>query len=250
MRRLIAIGVAAGLAGWVIAQVSGTDMLAGYAKSLNSAKSLSATLTIQKVMGGSYTETVDLAKPNKARIDTPTQLVVADGTTITTYDKKANTFFKKPETDADLKAQFTPDELSMFGPFFDAGFFKDKVVTSKAAGQKTFKGTSYNVVLANLDNKNKKTVSFYLDPNDKLAKVGEYVLNDAGVTDTMLVMAKNYSVDGTQKDDTFAFVAPDGAHELTAEEMNAGKWYENLADAEAAAKATNRPILVDFYADW
>jgi len=32
--------------------------------------------------------------------------------------------------------------------------------------------------------------------------------------------------------------------------MNAGKWYENLEEAEAMAKKTNRPILVDFYADW
>ena len=45
---------------------------------------------------------------------------------------------------------------------------------------------------------------------DKLAKVGEFVLTDAGATDTMLVMAKDYSVDGSQTPATFAFSAPDG----------------------------------------
>jgi len=250
MRRLIAIGAVAGLAVWVLAQVSGTDMLNSFAKALNGAKSLSATYTVQRIGGGSATYKVDLAKPNKARIDTPSQLIVADGTNITTYDKTDNSYFKKPETDADLKGLFGSDEFNLFGSFFSSDFYSGKVVSSKAAGQKVRKGVSYNVVVANMDDKGKKTVSFYLDPADKLAKVGEFVLNDAGATETLLVMTKDYSVDGNQPAATYAFNAPDGAHEVSLEEMSAGKWYETLGEAQAMAKKTNRPIFVDFYADW
>ncbi|HWA83027.1 MAG TPA: hypothetical protein VG820_06325 [Fimbriimonadaceae bacterium] len=250
MRRLIAIGAVAGLAVWVVAQVSGADMLQTFAKTLNGAKSLSATYTVQRIGGASATYTVDFAKPNKARIDSPTELIVADGTNITTYDKKDNSYFKKPETDADLKALFSSDELSMFGSFFDAGFYNGKVVASKPGGQKTMKGVAYNVVVANMDDKGKKTISFYLDPADKLAKVGQYVLNDAGVTDTTLVVTKDYAIDGNQKADAYAFAAPDGSREISLEEMNAGKWYETLGEAQEMAKKTGRPILVDFYADW
>jgi len=249
MRRLIAIGVAAGLAAFVIAQVSGSDMLAGFAKSLNGAKSLSSTFTVQKVGGASATYKVDLAKPNKARIETPTQLIVADGSTVTTLDKTDNSFFKKPQSDGDLKEMFNPDELNMFGAFFDAQFYGN-AVSSKSAGQKVRKGVTYNVVTATMDTKGKKTISFYLDPADKLAKVGEYVLTDAGATDTLLVMTKDYSIDGSQGANTFAFAAPDGAREISQEEMNAGKWYENLGGAEAMAKKLNKPLFVDFYADW
>jgi thiol:disulfide interchange protein len=32
--------------------------------------------------------------------------------------------------------------------------------------------------------------------------------------------------------------------------MNAGKWFETWGEAVAMSKKTNRPILVDFYADW
>ncbi len=250
MRRLIAIGVAAGLAVWVVAQVSGADMLNSFAKALNGAKSLSATYSVQKIGGSSATYTLDLSKPNKARIDSPTELIVADGTTITTYDKKDNSYYKKPQTDADFNGLFVTDDLSMFGSFFDAGFFNGKVVSSRPAGQKVRKGVTYSVVTANLDNKSKKTVSFYIDPADKLAKVGEYVLNDAGQTDTLLVMTRDLSVDASQKSDTYAFNAPDGSKEISLEEMNAGKWFENLGEAEAMAKKLNKPILVDFYADW
>jgi outer membrane lipoprotein-sorting protein len=249
MRRLIAIGAIGALGAFVLAQVSGSDMLNSFAKSLNGAKSMSATLTVQQIGGSSTTYKVDLAKPNKARVETPTQLVVADGNTITTYDKGDNSYFKKPETQADLQALFAPDELSLFGAFFDADFYKS-VVSSKPAGQKVRKGVSYDVVLANMDNKGKKTVNFYLDPKDKLAKVGEFVLQDAGKTDTVIVAAKDYAIDGNQAGATYAFSAPEGSKEISLEEMNAGKWYENLEEAKAMAKKLNKPILVDFYADW
>jgi len=249
MRRLIAIGAIAALGAFVFAQVGGGGMLNSFAKSLNGAKSLSATLTVQRIGGESSTWKVDLAKPNKARIDKPTELIVADGTTITTYTKGDNTYFNKPETEADLKAMFAPDELNLFGAFFDEGFYKG-VVSSKAAGQKTRKGVAYDVVTATMDNKGKKTINFYLDPKDKVAKVGEFVLQDAGATDTVIVAAKDYSIDGAQSGSTFAFTAPADSKEISLEEMNAGKWYENLAEAQAMAKKLNRPILVDFYADW
>lgn len=250
MRRFIAIGAVVGLAAWVLAQVSGTDALNSFAKSLNAAKSVSATYTVQRIGGTSATYTVDLAKPNKARIDTPSQLIVADGTNITTYDKGDKSYYKKPETDADLKALFSGDELSLLGGFFDAGFYKDRVVSAKSGGQKVRKGVTYDVIVANLDNKGKKVASLYIDPKDKLAKIGEFVLTDAGATETLLVMSKDMALDGSQNASTFAFSAPEGSKEISLDELNAGKWYENLADAQAAAKKLNKPIFVDFYADW
>lgn len=250
MRRFIVIGAVAGLAVWVLAQVSGTDMLKTYSTALNSAKSLSTTFTVQKIGGSASTYSVDLAKPNKARIDTPTQLIVADGTTITTYDKKDKSYFKQPETDGDLKALFAGDELSLFGPFFDANAVTSKVVSAKPAGTKIRKGVTFNVVAANMDNKGKKTINFYIDPSDHLAKVGEYTLVDAGATDTLLVMTKEFSVNGAAADSTFAFAPPEGSREITADEMSASKWYTSLEEGQAVAKRLNKPLFVDFYADW
>lgn len=250
MRRLIAFGAVAALAAWVVAQTSGGTMLDAYAKALNGAKSLSTTYTVQKIGGTASTYSLDLAKPNKARIDTPTQLIVADGTNITILDKHDQTYYKKPETDGDLKDFFKSDDLLMFGAFFDADFLKNKVVSSKTAGQKTRKGVNYNVVVANMDDKGKKTVSFYLDPADQLAKVGEFVLNDAGATDTLLVMTKDFSANSGQGANVFAFTAPEGAKEISLDEINAGKWYTNLEEAESMAKKLNKPLFVDFYADW
>jgi len=98
----------------VFAQVNGSNLLTSHAKALNSSKSISATYTVQKPAGASATYKVDFAKPNKARIDTPNQLVVADGTTITTFDKSDNSFYKKPQTAEDFKGLFAGDEMGLF----------------------------------------------------------------------------------------------------------------------------------------
>jgi outer membrane lipoprotein-sorting protein len=243
------MGAVAGLGVLAFAHVRSSEALDGYAKALNGAKSLSAGYTVQ-VIGGAVDEyKLDLAKPNKARIDTPTQLIIADGTTITTYDKGDKTYYKTPQTDSDLKKLFADDSLNLFGSFFDAQFYS-KVVSAKAAGTKTMKGVAYNLVQATMDDKGKKTVTFYLDPADNLAKVGEFVLVDAGAKDTTVVKTKDLTVDKDQPATTFAFAPPEGSKELSYEEMNAGKWYDNIEEAESMAKKTNKPIFVDFYADW
>jgi outer membrane lipoprotein-sorting protein len=249
MRRFLPIGALAALAVLVLAQVRGSDLLANFAKAQNGAKSLSATYTVQRVGGTSATYQVDLAKPNKARIDSPTQLVVADGTNITTYDKADKSYFTKPQTDGDLKGLFKGDDTHLFGAFFDADFYA-KVPASKAAGTKARKGVTYNVVQINMDTLNKKTISLYLDPSDKMAKVGEFVLADGGVTDTVIVATKELLLDGKQADTLFAFKAPEGSRQITLEEMNSGKWYTDFEEAQAMAKKANKPIFLDFYADW
>jgi len=233
----------------VLAQVRGNDTLNNFAKVLNDAKSLSATYTVQPIGGTQNAYKVDLAKPNKARIDTPSQLIVADGTTITTYDKGDQSYYKKPETESDLKALFATDDMSLLGAFFDAGFY-GKIAAAKAAGQKSLKGVSYDVVEATINGS--KMMAFYVDPADKLAKAGRIDVTDKslGKTDTTLIVSKELTVNGNQAATLFAFTAPSGAREISMDELNAGKWYTDLNEAQSIAKKLNKPLFVDFYADW
>lgn len=251
MRRFIAMGAVVGLAGLVFAAVTGSDGLASLTKALNGAKSLNATYLVQPIGGTAKTYTVVLAKPNLARIDTPTELIVADGKTITTYTKEDNTYIKTPETEADLKALFSRDEMTLFGAFFDANYFA-KVAGAKDAGQKTRRGTAYNVVEVQMDAKGAKTITYYVDPADKLAKMGDVTIVDktADTKDTTLIMTRELSVNTTADPALFAFTAPEGSKEVSLADLSASKWYTSLDEAQAASKKLNRPIFVDFYADW
>src|SRR5579871_2397981 len=147
MRRIFGISALAAMAVFVYAQVSGSDMLNNSAKALNAAKSVSATFTVRKPSGkvSNYQVEIDLAKPNMARIDSPSQLVVADGTSITTYDKNDNSYYKKPQTADDFNALFTGDEMSLAGPFFNANYY-GSIASAKPSGTKNRKGINYDVV--------------------------------------------------------------------------------------------------------
>lgn len=248
MRRIIGIAACAGLAAFVIAEVSGTDMLNGYAKAMNSSKSVSASFTIQKPIGSTVTYQIDLAKPNKASINSPTQIVVADGTTITTYEKSDNSYYKKPQTDADFKALFANDDLGLFGSFFDANYY-GKVVSAKTAGTKVRKGVTYNVVDAKMDQAGKKTVSFYLDPSDQLARVAMITTVDGTNKDDTIIATKSLTVNNDNSGN-FAFSAPAGAKEISLDDMNSGRWFSTWADASAMSKKTGKPIFIDFFTDW
>jgi outer membrane lipoprotein-sorting protein len=251
MRRFLAFGALAGLAVFALAQVRGSEALISFAKALHGAKSVSSTYTVQRIGDTALTYKVDLVKPNKARIETPTQLIVSDGTTLTTYDKGDKTYYKKPLAEADLKAVFATDDLSLFGAFFDPDYYKG-VVSSKSGGQKVRRSVTYNVVMNTMDAKGNKTVTLYLDPADKLAKVAEIELNDPGanVKNTYIVMTKDLTVDGSPAAGLFAFAPPEGSRQITEEELAAGRWYTDLDEAAAVAKKMNRPLFVDFYADW
>jgi hypothetical protein len=159
-------------------------------------------------------------------------LIVADGSTITIYDKEAKTFMKQLQTEASLKAIFTTNELGLFGAFFDAKFF-DKVRGGKV-GKRTRRGVAYDVVDTEIELDGKQTASLYLDPADKFVKLGEFTyISDEGTSETLVVAAKEFAVDGTQKEDAFTFKAPEGASEIT------------LADIAKANTFTAPPTFVD-----
>jgi outer membrane lipoprotein-sorting protein len=243
MRRIIAFLAAGTLAAVVYAQVRGTDMLANFAKALNSAQSLSTTYTVGPVSDAKATYSVDLAKPNMARIDTEGQLVVADGKNIITYDKKAKTFYKQPQTEQGLLDLFNTPDTRVWASFFNTKAFAG-VTSAKNLGTKNRKGVTYNVVEANLDNAGKTKLTLYLG-QDNVARQAEMTMSDA------LVILDTKSLTLGKTDSTmFAFNAPSGARELTQEEMNSDKWYTTLEEGLEAAKRSKRLLYVDFYADW
>lgn len=239
---LVAVGI-------VVAQGGASGALSGHAKALAEAQGLSATFSYQRIGSTPTSLKIDLAKPGFARIDRSSELIVADGKTITILDRKANTFFKAAQTDAELAKYFTEDEFNLFAPFFNAKAF-DKFAKVTANGTKNRKGMTMNVVEAQIDQKGLKKATYYIDPATNLARQVEYVMTDGPEAVRVLVDTKEFTLSTEVNADMFAFKAPEGSRELTQEEMNSDKWYTNLDEAKEAAKKSKRLLLVDFYADW
>jgi outer membrane lipoprotein-sorting protein len=248
MRRTLALAAAGALIAAAIAQTGVAGHLSAFAKALADAKSLSTTYTVQEVGGARDTYTVELKKPNLARVETPDEIIVADGKQITTFDKSDKTFFKQAQTDAALKDIFKADELNLWAGFFDPNAFKN--VATKSLGKKSRKGTALDAVEAAYDAKRLKVVTYFLAPGDHLARQASIDLNDPNGKVTIILDTQSLTVGGDQSSNLFAFTAPAGAREITEEELNADKWYTSLDEAKTVAAKTNKLIMVDFYTDW
>lgn len=240
-------GMLAVAAAALVAQGSGSGVLNGFVKALNQADGLTATYTIQKLGGAPDTYKVSLAKPNKARVETPSQVIVADGTTIVTYDKQTNQFVKRAQTPAALRGIFASDETSLWAGFFNAEPFKG--MNAKALPDKTRKGTQFKVVEITAPDNQDISLTLYLNPADSLARQAEMTIKAGSQAGTRILDTKSLELK-KEDDAVFAFQAPAGSKEVSEAELNSDKWYEDLDEALKVAKATNRLVFVDFGAVW
>lgn len=225
---------------------STVDLLGDFVKALQGGKTLSAQYTLQRIGGTSRALTVSFAKPNMLRVETPTQLIVADGKQITTLEKADNTYYTRSQSDGELQSLLNSEDLAVWSPFFGAKTF-DNAAASKDLGSKTRNGNVLRVVEATLDAQARQVVTLYLAA-DGLARQAEIVRNNPDGKDTLILNAKSVELNGAAGD--FTFVAPAGAKQLTEEELMADRWYDNLDEALAVAKRTKRLVMLDFYTDW
>ncbi len=224
----------------------GGDVLGDFVKALQGGKTLSATYTLQRIGGTSRAVSLSFAKPNMLRIDTGSQLIVADGKQITTLDKAQNTYFSRAQSDGEVQGLLTGEDLVVWSPFFGVKTLAN-VAGTKALPSKTRNGVALKVVEATLDPQGRQVVTLYVGP-DGLARQAEIVRNNPDGKDTLILNAKSVELGGAAGD--FTFVAPSGSRQLTEEEMTADRWYENLDEGLAVAKRTKRLVLLDFYTDW
>lgn len=247
MRKYLWIAAAVAGSALVYAQLGAGQVLANYATKLNAAESLKVSYTMQKMDGAPASFELELAKPNLARIDTPDELIVADGASIIRYSKGEKTYFKEAQTAAGLKQLLNQDEFGLWLSFFDSGAFNK--VAAKSLGTLNRKGMKVNAVEAAF-NDGKKKVVYYLDADQNLARQAEISYADGKSSDVMIVNTKSVEIGGAANSSHFTFKAPAGARELSMDELTAGKWYYDLEEAKSIAAKTGKKIFVDFMASW
>jgi outer membrane lipoprotein-sorting protein len=222
--------------------------LKAFATTMSGAQAFSVKYTVQPLGGSPAEFSVALAKPDKARVETPTQLSVADGKTITIYDKNENTYYKKPQTEAELMGLFSDIETAVWKPFFKPEV-TSAYVLSKDSGSKTTGGKTLNTIDVRVDAKGEMALKLFTDTSSNLLQQGVITMTAPGQDpQTSVLVVSETGLEASA--DLFAFKAPDGAKELQQSDLIAGKWLTNFEDAQKAAKQFNKGLIVDFYADW
>ena len=247
MRKYLWVAASGVLAVLVYAQISAGQLLANYAKALGDAKSLKVSYTVQPLDGAPAAYQLDFAKPNLAKIETPTEIITADGSHIIRYDKAQKTYYREPQTDEALRSLVSADELGIWSAFFNGQAFAK--ASAKSLGTFNRKGMQVQGVEASFD-EGKKKVVYYLAVQDNLARQAEIGYADRGSSDKLLVNAKSIEIGADPKPEQYAFKAPEGSRELTESERMSAVWFDDLEAAKAEAAKTKRLIFIDFYAEW
>jgi len=247
MRKYLWVVATGALAVFVYAQLSAGQLLANYAKTLGEAKSLKVSYTVQSLEGAPASYQIDFAKPNLARIETPSETITADGTNIIRYDKAQKTYFKDPQTDDALRSLISADQFGIWSAFFNGQAFAK--ASAKSLGTFNRKGMQVTGVEASFDDGKKKVV-YYLAAQDNLARQAEIGYSDLPSSEKLIVNAKSIEIGGEAAADKYAFNAPAGSRELTEEERMTATWYEDLEEAKKVASKTKRLLMLDFSAVW
>lgn len=238
------IGVAVLVAAGAVVAQTGNALLNTFAKTLRDAEGLNVSYTVTKLGGSSEAYTVNLAKPNMARIESASQTIIADGTKVTFYDKKSNSFYSRTQTPAELRSLLSPEVYNLWSSFFVDGAFAKMNV--KAQPDKNRKGTMFKVVTLTPPDSDSTSWTLYINPSDNIVRQAEIVTKGKN-EGTQILDCKSVELG---KADVFAFKAPAGAKEIDEAELYADRWYTSYDEAAAIAKKTNRIMLIDFYTDW
>lgn len=222
--------------------------LDNYVDTIHNAEALNVTYTLQEVGGVGEKFVVNLAKPNKARIETPTEILVADGSEITTFVKAKNMYYKKAQTPQAFKSLFNDLSLSIWMPFFDEKALSG-VAQAKNGSDVNRGGTRLKTVNVVADDKAELQMNFYIDSTNNVAKQVEFITTSGTRKSTKILNASQVNLKSGDSD-YFAFSAPSGAKEVNEADLVANKWYYNLDEAMSAAQLTSRVIMVDFMASW
>lgn len=172
--------------------------LTDHYEAMRKANTLKVEYTATKLSGGSEKGTLLFARKDKFRIDTPSSLIVSNGTTTTILDKAANTYTEQPTKTAQAK---TGDAWAWQMFWSDATGHFD-LVSMSSKGSRTLRGVQLNEYVLNL--KDGKSVTLFVDSATKLAR---------GFSNTEKLVMGTAVTNPTLPDDTkdFTFVAPEGA---------------------------------------
>lgn len=172
---------------------------------------------VMQVGGASVDHTLTFDKPGRLRWETPVQLVIADGKTLTTYDKARNLYSQSPITEGWTKQVFADPAVWVWSAFFDTNFLKP-IISTKKVGGRSVKGvalTDFHI--------EREGLSIGVSTDDAAGIVRNYTYRIAGQGD-FIVQASDVLFSKKPKDDAlFAFTPPEGAMKKS--------------DAEASMKA-------------
>ncbi len=231
-----------------IAYVQASNPIQDFIHNLNQAGSANVSATSVALGSSPHSYSIVLSKPNLFKLDDSAKLVVANGTTVTTYDKAKNEYYELPETATSMKDALSRSEYSIWLAFYDGQAFGNPV-QSQSLGTASIDGSSFNKVRLVLPSGNHTNAVLYLDPSTAMPTKAQLQKGDQAST-TEILKVNSVTTGAALPASQFTFTPPSGAKKVDEASLMKPKWFTDLSKAESLAKQTNRYVFVDFFATW
>jgi len=221
-------------------------LLQNYNQKLSACKSLSVETESLKGAASAGKASFTFVKPNFVRIETPGKVQVFDGSNYSELFTASQQYFTRPAKKDELPDILGRDDVMAWSGFFTGDMAK-LVKTASYDGKDTVDKKSFDCVKVVVDPTAKKTARLYVDPADGLVKHVEF--RTGSQTTGLLVLTTRFDVD-TITDGATVCKLPDNAKQVAEADLVGAKWYRTWGEAVAAAKASGKTMMVDFYTDW
>lgn len=238
--------VAAPLLALAIRQAS--NPATAFVTKLHDAGSVNVSATTVSLGSAASKWNIVLSKPNMFKLNDSAVTIVADGTTVTTYQKDKNEYYQVPETETSVKDALSKSQYSIWLAFFDANVFGNPI-QAQTLGQQSIDGSNFDKVQVKAPAGAHTNATLYLDQSTSMPSKGQFI-NGSDNSSAQIAKFSNVTLGDKLTAADFAFTPPDGAKKVDAADLNSAKWFTDLEQAKTLAAQTHRFVFVDFFATW
>ncbi len=185
-------------------------LLNGHIEKLKSAGSLTVAFSVNRLGSDLEDHKLVISKPGLLRWESPTSVVIANGTSILTLDKKSNQYTEEPETPEALKKLLGNDVIWTWSAMLDDAFLKP-ITDARTAASRKVKGVAVKEVNVS---RGPKVTTLFVDDQLGFARGATYQEDKGGQKVTTLIIASELKVDSALPGTDKLFAVSAGAQKV------------------------------------
>lgn len=185
-------------------------ILNGHIEKLKGAGSLTVAFSVNRIGNDLEDHKLVISKPGLLRWESPSTVVVANGTSILSLNKKTNQYTEEPSTPEAIKKLLSSDVLWAWSAITDGAFLKP-ITDAKAGASRKLKGIAVKELNVA---RGEKVTTFFIDDKLGFARGVSYDETHAGQKIQTIVLASEIKVDPELSASDKLFAMPASAQKV------------------------------------
>lgn len=185
-------------------------LLNSHIEKLKASGSLTAVFSVNRIGSDLEDHKIVISKPGLLRWETPTQVVIANGTSILTLNRKSNQFTEEPSTPEALKKLLSNDVIWAWSAMLDDTFLKP-ITDARTAASRRVKGIAVKEVNVS---RGPKVTTLFVDDQLGFARGATYQEDKGGQKVTTIIIASELRLEPAMASTDKLFAMSPGAQKV------------------------------------